>query len=318
MFKYDVSVIIPVYNTEKYVADAINSVLDQSLDNVEVIVVDDGSTDGSLQVLKGFGNKIRLISKKNEGQGAARNDALRIANGEFVYFMDSDDLIERDTLKKCVDRCRRDNLDFVFFDAISFGDGVEIDSSQTWYDYHRAAYYQEVNDGCSVALDMLRRGIYRCSVCMSLFRRQFLIENGIEFPVGIIHEDEYFSAMAYANASRVCGIPEEFYRRRVRGNSVMTSSFSERNLEGYLKTLELMEPLSTTRQRKKLVRELSKAFVHSVMYNSWNLPLASRIRAARRIVARYPYALKLRPFVSMLFKRSVQSLLPSGRSSSGA
>ena len=318
MFKYDVSVIIPVYNTEKYVADAITSVLDQSLDSVEVIVVDDGSTDGSLQVLKGFGNKIRLISKTNEGQGAARNDALMIANGEFVYFMDSDDLIERDTLKKCVDRCRRDNLDFVFFDALSFGDGVEVASSHTWFDYHRAALYEDVSDGCSVALDMLRRGIYRCSVCMSLFRRDFLRENGINFPVGILHEDEFFSAVAYANATRVSGIPEEFYRRRVRENSVMTLSFSERNLEGYLKTLELIKPLSTTGQREKLVRELSKAFVHSVMYNSWNLPLASRIRAARRIVARYPYALKLRPFVSMLFKRSVQSLLPSGRSSSGA
>ena len=79
-----VSIIIPVYNTRNYVAEALQSVLDQSLADIEVIAVDDGSTDGSLEVLQSFGNRITVLSQKNSGQGAARNNALEIARGEIV------------------------------------------------------------------------------------------------------------------------------------------------------------------------------------------------------------------------------------------
>ncbi|MGM9748202.1 MAG: glycosyltransferase family 2 protein, partial [Candidatus Cryptobacteroides sp.] len=169
----EVSVIIPVYNTQDYVAEAVRSVLDQSLGNVEVIAVDDGSTDGSLDVLKSFGDSIRIFSKPNSGQADARNAALEIATGEFVYFMDSDDWIGPDTLKKCVEKCREENLDFVFFDAVSFG--ADFDSASCpWFDYHRSSSYTAPADGCSVMLDMLSKGLYRCSVCMCLFRRDFI------------------------------------------------------------------------------------------------------------------------------------------------
>ena len=108
-----VSVIIPVYNSRDYLAETIQSVLDQSPEAVEIIAVNDGSTDGSLEVLQSFGDRIRLVSQKNSGQGAARNRALAMASGDFVYFMDSDDWIDRNTLESCVARCLKDNLDFI-------------------------------------------------------------------------------------------------------------------------------------------------------------------------------------------------------------
>lgn len=298
-----VSIIIPVYNTRNYVAEALQSVLDQSLRDVEVIAVDDGSTDGSLEVLQSFGNRITVLSQKNSGQGAARNNALEIARGEFVYFMDSDDWISVDAMEKCVARCRKDNLDFVFFDAVSFGEGFDQASCSAWFDYHRSAPYTGVSDGCSVMTDMLARGLYRCSVCMCLFRLEFLKKHGLRFPTGILHEDEAFAAAAYINASRVAGIPEEFYHRRVRGNSVMTTTFSPRNVQGYLTTLELVAPLAVSGEKTRAVKMLSRSFVMSLMHNSWNLPLKLRLKIAWVILARHSYAFSLRPFLSLLFKK---------------
>ena len=301
----DVSVIIPVYNTRDYVAEAIQSVLGQTLENVEILAVDDGSTDGSLDVLKSFGDRIKIISQPNSGQADARNKALEIASGEFVYFMDSDDWISPDTLKTCVEKCREENLEFVFFDAVSFGEDFNP-SSCPWFDYHRSASYISPSDGCSVMLDMLSKGLYRCSVCMCLFRRDFI--GNIRFPSGILHEDEYFAAAAFIKASRTAGIPEEFYHRRVRGNSVMTKMFTEKNVQGYLTTLRLVEPLGTDSRKKKAVRELSKGFVMSLMHNSWNLPLKVRLGIAREIIFRYPYAFASAPFAALLFKKWVKDV----------
>lgn len=296
-----VSVIIPVYNSREYLAEAIQSVLDQSLESVEIIAVNDGSTDGSLDVLESFGDRIRIISQKNSGQGAARNRALALASGDFVYFMDSDDWIDRNTLESCVARCLKDNLDFVFFDAVSFG--AEYDKTASWFDYHRAGSYPQVIQGCIAMKDMLGRGLYRCSVCMCLYRREFITKNGIYFPEGILHEDEFFSAAAYLKAGRIAGIAEEFYHRRLRGNSVMTRTFSERNAEGYLTTLKLCEELGDTIQEKDAVRLLTKSFVTSLMHNSWNLPLRYRTKIAWTIVTRYPHACTAKPYLALLFKK---------------
>lgn len=296
-----VSVIIPVYNSREYLAEAIQSVLDQSLESVEIIAVNDGSTDGSLEVLESFGDRIRIMSQKNSGQGAARNRALALASGDFVYFMDSDDWIDRNTLESCVARCLKDNLDFVFFDAVSFG--AEYDKTASWFDYHRAGSYPQVIQGCIAMKDMLGRGLYRCSVCMCLYRRDFIMKNGIYFPEGILHEDEFFSAAAYLKAGRISGIAEEFYHRRLRGNSVMTRTFSERNAEGYLTTLKLCEELGDTRQEKDAIRLLTKSFVTSLMHNSWNLPLRYRTKIAWTIVTRYPHAFTAKPYLALLFKK---------------
>ena len=88
------SVIVPVYNTEKYLRECLDSVINQTLKDIEIICINDGSTDRSLDILKEYAlkdNRIKIIDKKNEGVAAARNDGIRIANGEFVCFMDSDD-----------------------------------------------------------------------------------------------------------------------------------------------------------------------------------------------------------------------------------
>lgn len=308
-----VTVIMPVYNTRNYLAQAINSVLDQTLarnGGVELIAVDDGSTDGSDEVLRSYSDRIKVLSRQNAGQGAARNAALELATGEFVYFMDSDDWIEADTLEACVELCRSRQLDFTFFDATTFFDDGDRDlSACPWFDYHRASFYTEPAPGVQILDDMLERGIYRCSVCMCVFRKSFIKREGLRFPEGILHEDELFAAEAYIKAGRIAGIPKDFYHRRMRAESVMTKAFSKRNYEGYVQTIgsasqiRLSDAGPLRSRQKAALRRLTEGWLLTLMHNGWKLPLQSRLYIAFLLLFRYPFAFQVRPFISLLFKK---------------
>lgn len=101
-FKPLISIVIPCYNRELYIKDAINSALAQTYDNIEIIVVDDGSTDNSVSVLSEYGNRIKLIQQTNKGVSAARNKGLSLASGDYVVFLDSDDWISNDLIENHV------------------------------------------------------------------------------------------------------------------------------------------------------------------------------------------------------------------------
>lgn len=113
-----VSVIIPVYNTEKYVKESVESIMQQTLQNIEIIIINDGSTDNSLSVVNLLAQQDRRItvySQSNQGLSIARNTGLEKVKGEFIYFMDSDDLLTNDALKTCLTRmCCKSNWDFSF------------------------------------------------------------------------------------------------------------------------------------------------------------------------------------------------------------
>ena len=109
-----VSVIVPVYNTQDYLNECIDSVLNQSLADFELICIDDGSTDASLEILKDYekkDNRIQVFSQKNSGLAASRNAGLNVAQGEYVLFLDSDDYLKSDTLEKLYNQAIENNLD---------------------------------------------------------------------------------------------------------------------------------------------------------------------------------------------------------------
>uniref|UniRef100_UPI003864C4B3 glycosyltransferase family 2 protein n=1 Tax=Methanobrevibacter sp. TaxID=66852 RepID=UPI003864C4B3 len=114
----DVSVIIPVYNVEKYLKECLDSVCNQTLANIEIICVNDGSTDNSLAILNEYAQKdgrIKIISQENQGLGAARNRGLEDASADYVYFLDSDDYIELTTLEKLFNNAVSNSSDVVLF-----------------------------------------------------------------------------------------------------------------------------------------------------------------------------------------------------------
>ena len=131
---YLVSVILPVFNGEKYLNVCLDSICKQTLSNIEIICVNDGSTDNTLSILEKYSSKdqrIKIISTENNGQGSARNIALNYASGEYIAFVDADDWISNDALYLLYNDAKSRNLDMLFYQMINYmeysGDYVETD-----------------------------------------------------------------------------------------------------------------------------------------------------------------------------------------------
>ena len=232
-----ISVIIPVYNVEKYLCECIDSVLGQTYQDYEVILVDDGSTDSSGTICDKYAetnSRIKVIHRKNGGLSEARNTGFDAANGEYIYFLDSDDYIRADALERMYEASKKTNADIYFFEAEVFYDDKEnVDNSVL---YERKSDYGTISSGKAAKKMMLENEFYTV-VYLHLYRRQFLIENKIRFYPGILHEDNLFSPLAFVRAKSVTHIHDKLYYRRMRSGSIMTTKFDHRNFHGYCVSL---------------------------------------------------------------------------------
>ncbi|MCL1867938.1 MAG: glycosyltransferase [Paludibacter sp.] len=231
-----VSIIIPVYNTEKYIEEAINSIINQTLREIEIIVVNDGSTDNSAKILENFAqqdNRIKILThEKNKGQSVARNTGMDIMQGEYIYFFDSDDILELDCLELCYNKSQADDLDFLFFDAVTFYDNGFI--SDLKLNYQRTKkIIPKIYNGVELMKILLNRKIYSDSPCLSFIKTSFIKKNNIKFYPNIVYEDVLFTALLYVQAARVSFIDRNFFRRRIRQGSTMTTKISKERLENY-------------------------------------------------------------------------------------
>ena len=214
--KPKVSVVIPVYNTEKYLEATLQSIRNQTCCEIEIIVIDDGSTDCSAEIVRRAADedgRIVLVSQPNRGLSLARNAGIARASGEFVYFMDSDDLLEKDALETCYRKCTEQRLDFVIFDAKAFSDeGADIPGIR----YERTQGMRDrVYDGREAAGSVAAR---RALPAFGLFEfRSSRSAAGIRTPFypDMLHEDELYTPMLYLYAARVGCIERAFFKRRV-------------------------------------------------------------------------------------------------------
>src|SRR5699024_3880927 len=143
-----ISVIIPVYNVEKYLNRTLQSIVNQSFDSYEVILINDGSTDKSLSIINDFLDQFDyfyLVNQENSGQSHARNAGLKKANGEYIYFFDSDDLLSSDALEKMYRNITNQNLDILLFSGDSFSDDASINSNA--FSYSKTKDLHKVSDG---------------------------------------------------------------------------------------------------------------------------------------------------------------------------
>ncbi len=236
-----ISVIVPVYNVVQFLRACLDSVLAQSLRDIEVVCVDDGSTDGSAAILAEYAAKdkrLKIVTQENRGQGAARNCGLEIARGEYVYFMDADDeFAADDALERLVALADAERLDALFFDAETRVDeNLDVQPSIVRAeDYIRSHDYSSVSTGRGLFAQFLANKEYTVSPCLVLFRRAFLEENGIRFPVErIFYEDNIFMTRVMLAAKRASHRPWRLYLRKVHANSSVTSAPTLRHLRGYL------------------------------------------------------------------------------------
>lgn len=266
------SIIIPVYNVESFISETLGSILRQTLKDTEVICVDDGSDDSSLNIVIGLtkdDNRVTVCSTRNYGPSSARNIGIDLAKGEYLYFIDSDDILAEDALEKLYGRCISENLDVLLFEADVFADR---DYSGTYsFNYHRHCKYENVYTGKEIFSLMRSNRDYFQSPCLYIFKKSLLIDNNIRFINGIVHEDNAFSFLLLMNAKRTSAINESLYYRRVRNDSIMTKNISYKNVYGYYRCYESVydyyinnkEDLSKT-QRSEVYKYLETLLENSI------------------------------------------------------
>ncbi|WP_406477109.1 CDP-glycerol glycerophosphotransferase family protein [Streptomyces sp. NBC_01615] len=212
----DVSVIVIVYNDAARLPTAVRSVLGQTLRSVEIVIVDDRSTDGSYEVARGLAaehpDRVRAfqLPENSGGCGAPRNHGVRQARGDYVLFLDSDDVLERNACRNMLEAAETTGADLVAGLCVRVHVDSRTGKEVKWYPwlYERTRTLESISE----LPDLLVFDTLSTNKC---YRRRFLLDAGLEFPVGIHYEDLLFSAQAYVAARRITLIPNRVYDWRV-------------------------------------------------------------------------------------------------------
>lgn len=234
-----VSIIVPVYNTEKYISDCLDTLENQTLNEIEIICVNDGSTDNSLQILKDHQQKdsrVKIIDQKNGGVCSARNQGIKNAQGTYIAFVDSDDLIPSYAYEKAYNSAVKYNVNVVGLNIMTFKDGEDFDPNQFQYDeskvkrcgrqnYQNPFYYMLENSGYVVT---------------KFFKRSFVMEHNLLFKEGVTHyEDALFNFMAFPFIEEMVQDDNIFYCYRVsRPNSAVYSFNAKKVLSSSFKVAQ--------------------------------------------------------------------------------
>ena len=222
---FKVSVVIPVFNTEKYLNQCLDSIVNQTLEDIEIICIDDGSTDNSLKILNEYeakDSRIRIYTQQNRGPSEARNRGMSLAKGKYIYFMDADDFIEADALKELYDISEKTDSDIVLFKEINYVDETKETYTTVYYDM------PYLRDNVGGRVFTYRDDIYHMlfipvTVHGKFFKRDFITQ--IRFPDDIKFEDNIFIVEALIRANRMYYYDEYLYYRRIRENSITTSFY---------------------------------------------------------------------------------------------
>jgi len=217
---YKISVVIPVYNSEKYIAQCLDSILNQSLKDIEIICVNDGSTDNSLDILNEYAsndNRIKIISQINTGNGAgsARNRGIENSKGEYISFIDSDDYIEKDYLQKLYETAKECNADVACSGVIKeIGNEHKI---QLKFSEIKVSDNPDDNLKLSKSLPFP----YPWN---KIYKREFIVSYGIKYVENIYFEDLIFTPLVITKAEKLISVPDVFYHYMERENSVVTTN----------------------------------------------------------------------------------------------
>ena len=228
-----ISVIIPIYNVEPYLAQCLESLRAQTFADFEALCVDDGSTDGSRAIAEHMSKRderFRVIAfDSNRGQSAARNAGLDAACGDYVLFLDSDDYYVPYCLERLNAKATEEDLDVLDFTAHTMYESPEIKKIRP-EDYEHRPNIDGVLTGGQLFCRYTEQDQFYCSVCMRFIRRQVIEDNNLRFLEGIIHEDELFSPILLACAERAAFLNEPLYLRRMRQASSITTKRGLRNV----------------------------------------------------------------------------------------
>ena len=234
-----ISVIIPVYNAECFLEQCLNSVLNQTLGDIEVICVNDGSSDRSGLILERYqerDSRVIVIHQENQGLSCARNCGLRQAAGEYIGFVDSDDFIAPEMFETLFHRAKAECADIVICDVYLYDHNTGQLSN-----YRDQALYEQLSGQC-VSLNSCPALIRQIGAWDRIYRREFLARIGAAFPPGLIYEDAAFTAQTLSKAERVCVIAEKlyYYRKNVGTSITDREALNDRYKQSFLDIQPIM------------------------------------------------------------------------------
>lgn len=232
-----VSIVIPVYNVASCIEKCLHSVLEQSYRNLEVILVDDCGTDDSMTLAENYLSQhafsnIKIVRHHcNCGLSAARNSGLKVAQGEYVYFLDSDDEITSDCIEKLVSPLKKTKYDFVIA-------GYKVVGSDKQYPsliLQEGAVIENKN-----ILHAYSEGLWYMMAWNKLCNKEFLLRNALFFEEGLLHEDVVWSFKLACLAESMYVIKEDTYLYYIRQSSIMTSMTIEKDVRTYIDVFKVM------------------------------------------------------------------------------
>lgn len=226
-----VSVVIPVYNVEKYLKQCLESIVNQTLSEIEVICVNDGSTDGSLEILEEYAEKdvrVKVINKENGGIASTRNRGMEVATGEYIGFVDSDDWIELNMYEKLYENAKLYDSDMVMCPAHRFDDlSKELTCELSYFDLN---IFDETLDNCVFDHYKTKDFLFGIPVppWNKLYKLDFLAETDVKFHEGLDFEDNLFFYETYLKASKISLVRDFLYFYRINRSGSFITSANER------------------------------------------------------------------------------------------
>ena len=220
-----VSIVIPVYNVEKYIRQCLESVINQTLKDIEIIVVNDGTKDNSMKIVEEYlsDERIKIINKENGGLSSARNAGMREAQGKYIYFIDSDDFADKEVLSTLYENSENEKMDIVFSNFSYYNDKTKKEK--------RAKFIFPFKEKISKGYYYLYNG-EEINVWNRLYKKDFLEKYNFQFIEGIIYEDQDFGFKTIILAEKIKYVANYGYKYRVeREGSIMSSQKKEKSLK---------------------------------------------------------------------------------------
>ncbi|MCI8417924.1 MAG: glycosyltransferase [Lachnospiraceae bacterium] len=214
----ELSIIIPVYNVEKYVKRCIESVLNQWQKEFEIILVDDGSLDQSGVICEDYKERypfIRVIHQKNKGLSEARNTGIRVAKGQYLAFLDSDDFVKNNSYQKMLKIIKEQQVDIVVGEAVSY-----VDDNHIYLKKQRDFLKEGKYDAKEFLVNCLKDDVMVMCVPFNLYRKELIIDNNLFFERGLLHEDELWTPQIFLNAMNIYYCKDIFYYHYTRADSI--------------------------------------------------------------------------------------------------
>lgn len=271
------SIILPVYNVENYLRESVESILDTvNVNDIEIILVDDGSTDSSGDIADEYAKKreyINVYHKANGGLSDARNYGLYHAKGRYVFFMDSDDLLEKNAIDKILRYLKNDCPEILLFDAtIVDSVGKIIKTNQTRYYTHRGLQTDKLYTGLDVIdVQLESNNDYVTTVWLGVYERKMLLKEALWFEKSLLHEDEMWTQKVLINAAKIRYVESSLYKYRIRNDSIMNDLKKDysKNLASLIYIYNTLPSyidwkVCDTKKKKEIKANLSKRYLHAL------------------------------------------------------